>query len=1001
MLSKKFLTEYKKLNQEQKEAVEAIEGPVMVLAGPGTGKTQILAMRIANILAKTQINPSNILALTFTNSAVKEAKERLLEIIGPNAYQVQIYTFHAFCNEVISNFPEKFLLAKTINQLDELEQVFLVQKILKNNQFKFIKPLKSPYYYQKTIIDSIGELKQENISHEDFIAILKNEEKIFRQEDELSKAKKEELRKQLDKNKELAKIYALYQKTLAREGKYDYQDMILLVLGAFRKDGELLSHYQERFQYILVDEYQDTNTAQNEITKILASFHDSPNIFVVGDDEQSIFRFQGASMENILAFKKDYPSAKIIVLQNNYRSGQEILDASRSVIEQNKNQIYNRLKISKKLSSRQKFLSEIKLGEFSRGESENFFIAKEIQTLIKTKKISPSEIAVLFRQNRDAEELIEFLSKLDIPYQLEVGENVLDDPELHKLINFFMVLRASDAKENVPLLEVMHYPFFNLSILDIYKIVTAAGRKKKNIFEILCEPLKDLKLENEKAMRNFLELISECRKIVHANSFTHAFELIIDQTGYLQYLLSLKDDIRHLNRLQTLFKYIQALNTKHKDLNLEKFLERLALLEENNLPLKEEGICAEFEGVNLMTAHKAKGREFEVVFIIHLTDGHWGGNSRRTLIKLPAALLTSKKVVDENDEEERRLFYVSMTRAKRILYLTYAQNYGELESENLAVRSKFITELPPKFLKKIDSAPIEKKFDERLRLKFAHRKWEESRALNDFLKAILADFRLNPTALNSFLECPQRFFYDNILRVPKAKTFDQSFGTAVHSALEQFFKKYIIEAKLPPLSKLLDAFKDALNNEILPESDFFRAQKQGSEVLSKYYSAQRGVWQKKGMPIAAELNFNLHDVHFENIPITGRVDKVELMDSISKKVRIIDYKTSAPKSLNFILGKTKEQNTDLLYQAFFYKLLTECDPLFNWQVGEIVFDFISQSGFKQVAVPIEKNDYGDFKKLVKDAYQKIIKLDFPKEMRSCQKMNRTCSYLNICQDELE
>ncbi|MCL5407479.1 MAG: UvrD-helicase domain-containing protein [Patescibacteria group bacterium] len=1000
MNEKKFLAEYKKLNLQQKKAVDEIEGPVMVIAGPGTGKTQILAMRIANILRVAQVNPSNILCLTFTNSGVQAMKERLLEIIGPSAYQVQVYTFHAFCNEVINTFPEKFLLARTINQLDDLEQVFVIQKILDSCHFKFLKPLKSPYYYQKTIITTISQLKQENISPQKFITILKQEkESLVKEEKDLAKTQIEIRKNQLGKNKELAEIYKLYQNHLQKEGKYDYNDMILFVVSAFKTDPELLSYYQEKFHYILIDEYQDTNTAQNEITKLLASFYEIPNIFVVGDDEQSIFRFQGASMENILVFKENYPLAKIIVLKSNYRSGQKILDASRILIGQNKNQIFNRLKIPKKLKSQIKNIKgEIKVAEFSNGSNENFFIAKEILYLIKTKKAPFSEIAVLFRENRDSEELIDFLSKLNIPYQIENGENIFDDPEIKKLINFFKVLNTCDnPKDNEILFEIMHYPFFKIPPLDIYKIAVAASKHKKNIFTILTANLKSLNLEKEKKIKNFLKLILDCREIAHNNTFSSAFEIIINHSGYLDYLISL-EDIRHLNRLQTLFKYIQNLNLKQKDLNLKKFLEHLELLEDNQFTLKEEAISSQIQGVRLMTAHKSKGLEFDFVFLLHLTDGHWGQKTKRQLIKLPN-LLQIQKENDDNDEEERRLFYVSLTRARIAVYLTFAKQYGELESQTFTMPSKFISELPPETVEKIDTVKYERQFDERLKLKFQTKKWRQSKNLTDFLKAILVDFKLNPTAFNTFLECPQRFFYDNILRVPKAKDFNQSYGTAIHFALERFFKKYKQELIMPSKTKLIGWFKEGLKEEILIETDYKRALKQGSEVLKNYYDFYVQLWQERGVPLFLEFNFGFRNVHFGNIPITGRVDKIELIDSISNKVRLIDYKTSAPKSLNYLLGLTKEKNLSLFYQAYFYKLLAEVDSTFNWQVGEIVFDFISPQGFKQVVLPIEEKKYQEFKQLVQKIYQQITKLDFIPQQESCQKQGRICDYFNICQNQ--
>lgn len=1000
MKDKIFLAEYKKLNVEQKKAVDEIEGPVMVIAGPGTGKTQILAMRIAQILRKTQTNPTNILCMTFTNSGVQAVKERLLEIIGPPAYQVRVHTIHSFCNEIINTFPEKFLTAKIINQLDDLERIFLIQKILEEHHFEYLKPLKAPFYYQKAILNCISKLKQENISSENFKTTIHNRLKEFENNKRKIQAKNLKVKKDLYKNKELATIYHKYQKNLEDLGKYDYDDMILFVVKAFQTDEELLSHYQEQFQYILIDEYQDTNSAQNTVIEKIASFYDEPNLFVVGDDEQSIYRFQGASLENILLFKNLHSHVKIIFLKDNYRSGQKILDTSRELIRNNRRQLTGFLKIKKNLKSQKpKVAGEIYLGQFSSGAGENYFISQKIKELI-SKKVSPSEIAVLYRQNRDVKDLAELFSRLNIPYQLEMGENVLDDPEIGKFITILKALDCySDADINQDLLEILHYSFFNLSELDIYKVVVASRTMKKNLFDILSykRELKKLELEKPKQLEKFVDIFRRLLSIFYNNPFAIAFEKALSDTGFLMYLLSDKNSVNHLNRLQSLFEYIKILNTKEKKLNLKSFLEHLSLLEENELKIKEADLNATFSGVNLMTAHKSKGLEFDWVFIIRFVDKHWGNKNVRELIKLPPNLTSGQIADEENDEEERRLFYVTLTRAKKGVIITSAVKYGANDEEKFSIPSKFIGELPEKQLKIIETKAYEKEFEKRLKTVFTKRKWHPSKALNMFLKKLIFEFRLNPTALNTFLECPQRFFFDNLLRVPKAKDFSQSYGTAIHSALEMFFKKFQKDLKLPPKTYLLSEFKEGLNYEILSVEDLKRALKSGQKILSQYYDLKAEDWRKKGIPISAEYSFTSHDVHFGTIPITGIIDKIELIDSISNKVRIVDYKTSSPKSLNQIMGLTKEKDLSLFNQAYFYKLLADTDPLFRWQVGEIVFDFISGSGFEQVALKIDDRKYQEFKKLVEETYKKITHLDFPHEFKSCQKYNRTCDYQRICQ----
>ena len=1007
MISKKFLVEYNKLNPKQKEAVDTIEGPVMIIAGPGTGKTQIIAMRIANILAKAQVNPSNILALTFTNSGAYAMRKRLLDIVGPSSYAVSIDTFHSFCNEIINTFPEKFLTARHLNQLTDLEQILLVQKILDKNNFSYLKPFKSPYHYQKSILSSINKLKQENITPENFKEIITKEISSFDSIDDLYHEKgayKGEMKGQykvqlegLKRNQELAIIYTFYQKDLTDEGKYDYADMILFVLDAFKNDPDILSYYQEKYQYILVDEFQDTNSAQNEIVRLLGSFYDNPNIFVVGDDEQSIFRFQGASLENILSFSKTYSEAKIIVLKENYRSCQEILDLSRDLISQNKNQIFNRLKISKNLKSNIKNKGQIKLGEFSSCENENYFVAREIEELIK-KGTDPNEIAVLYKEHRDVEDLVEMLAKLNIPYRLEIGGNILEDEEIKKVLNILKVLDFR-APNDSTLFEIMHYPFFNVLPLDIFRITRHASEKYKKVLDIISGNLKPLGLKKPRSVQKFFETLLDLENFSKNNTFTSTFEHIINSTGYLDYLLKLPDSVHHLNRLQILFTEIKKLNVHQKSLNTKIFLKYLDDLADNDLVIKDTEMDGNFSGVNLMTAHKAKGLEFENVFLIKLIDKHWGNKTKRELIKLPSGILSIQKGTDDlNNEEERRLFYVGLTRAKKNIYLTYATNYGEADMSRLAIPSKFITELPSKNLIKLDTAKLEKNFAHKLELSFSEKIWHPGKELKEFIKSIIEKFSLSSTSFNSYLICPKQFFFDHIIRVPKAKDFNQSYGTAVHKALENLFLIHKRDGKIPSKLNFINFFTKALDDEILTPAEYDRAKHDGAEVLEKYYEYYKDEITKKGPPISCEYNFKSHNVHFGTVPITGKIDKIEMIDSVANTVRIVDYKTSKPKTVNELLGQTKNADKSYIYQAFFYKLLGEIDPLFKWKIKEIEFDFIQpdKDKFKKVKIPIDEKEYQKFKELITKTYSDITKMDFSSNKKACAGKYGPCEYSSLC-----
>ena len=987
MISKKFQIEYDKLNPKQKEAVEAVEGPVMVIAGPGTGKTQIIAMRIANILLKTQVNASNILCLTFTNSGTYAMRKRLLDIIGKSSYLVTVNTFHAFCNEVILTFPEKFITARYLNQLTDLEQILIIQNILDKNDYKLIKPFKSPYYYQKAILDTIHKLKQENISADDSSKIIKNDTKAIGHDNRELSAKDKAQLASLAKCLEVAEVYKKYQKRLSDDGKYDYADMILFVIDALKKDADILSHYQEKYQYILVDEYQDTNTAQNDIVKLLGGFYDNPNIFAVGDDEQSIYRFQGASLENILNFKTNYPQAQIIILEKNYRSGQNILDVSRSLIQNNHQQIENVLKVKKSLKSARDITSHIYLDIFPSGEDETYFITDRIKQLIK-QGTDPSEIAVIYKENRDAEEIVSTLNYLKIPYHLEAGDNVLSDPEIQKLIN---ILKVLDYKNPPPelLFEIMHYKIFKISELEIFKLVHER-RRGQTIIDAISK-------SKSKKIQNLFRIILECGREAAGNTFATSFRFILNRTGFLENLLKRKDSVHHLNRLNILYGEIKKVNLHDQKLNIARFLNYIEELNENNIIIPDREVDADFRGVNLLTAHRAKGLEFEHVFIIKLIDGHWGNKNKRELIKLPANLLhQTTNTTDNALEEERRLFYVALTRAKRNVYLSYAENYGDDGPSKESIPSMFVSELPSNLIEQVNNNP-EHNLDKILKMKFAEVSWTPNANLKKYLTKITEDFKISATSFNSYLNCPQQFFLDHILRVPKAKDFYQSYGTAVHKALENLFLVYMRDGALPTKKTFINFYVAALDEEILTSEEYQRARTNGSEILNQYYDFYTDDFKKHGTPLACEYSFAHHNVKYGNIPITGKIDKIDLIDRVSNAVRITDYKTSKPKTLNELMGNTKNADLSYLHQAFFYKLLSESDPTFRWTIKEFVFDFISpeKDKFKRVIIPIEPKEYEKFKELLAKTYTEIKKLKYAKNFKVCKK-GFECDYINFC-----
>ncbi|MDZ4229345.1 MAG: ATP-dependent helicase, partial [Patescibacteria group bacterium] len=597
----------------------------------------------ANILKKTDTDPSSILALTFTESGAKAMKERLIRTIGETAYYVNIMTFHAFCSSVIQEFPDHFAVSLATEPLADLERVEIFHHILDKHDFDYLKPVNQPYYYTSALVRSIQELKREAVTVEKLKSLIKGD---------------------ADKKlPELLKTYTAYQKAIAERGRYDFEDMINFVAQAFNSDTNLLRTYQERLQYFLIDEYQDTNSSQNQVVNLLASYWGkAANVFVVGDPNQSIYRFQGASLENALEFTKAYPRAKIIALEQNYRSHQLILDAGHDLIQKNRLKIEDIVKSAKAKLKAQPGLkpSQLTVAKLPSETVEAYWVGQKIKTFID-QGVKPENISVLYRHNQDAPGLADMLVKLGIPVEIEGGGNVLQDPVINQLLVLFKAIDLSVQNlEDLDLFTLMHYPWFKLDPLEILKLARAASKSKQSITDLILAG---------QAGERFIEFINQLAKWQQADSrlsFSRWFEILIKESGFLDWVLSRRDSVSLLNRLSSLFSEIKRLNAGDHQLNLHKFLQALELMTSNRLTISEQDLDIKAQAVSISTAHKAKGKEWEHVFIIKAIDGKWGNNQTRELIKLPLAILTNSDLSKkEKNEDERRLFYVALTRAKK------------------------------------------------------------------------------------------------------------------------------------------------------------------------------------------------------------------------------------------------------------------------------------------------------------------------------------------------
>ena len=1004
---------YRNLNPSQRLAVDTIEGPVLVIAGPGTGKTQVLTARIANILLKTDVPSTAVLALTFTDSGVKAMRERLISLIGPEAYYVNIYTFHAFCSDVIKDNPDKFVTREELEPLTQLERIQIFREILDEADFEIIKPYGSRYFYIRSLIKNIQDLKREGVGPDELENAL---EKIKNLETDTKSEEFDE--RDIKKNEELIKVYKVYQEKIAKKSRYDFEDMINLVVKAFSDDETILRRYQERFQYILLDEFQDTNTPQNKVVALLSSFWgQAANVFAVGDDEQSIYRFQGASLENILYFKKLYPQTEVITLKDNYRSSQSILNTAYNLIGHNEVRLSNYIKgVERQLVSVSDSKGEnVKVGHFSSGVTESFFVASKIKELVE-KGVPPSAIAVIYRNNSDAAAFSDMISRLGVPYELTGGEDILKDYDLGKLLKIFgVILKIRKKEEDLDLFTLFNFDFlakkFGLDYLDTLKLSRFASDLKINFWESLNHPdiLKKSTVKNANAFKILLESLNRWSGYSFNYSFTEFFEKVTQESGYLDWVLSLPDSVEKLNRLNSLFAQVKRLSLTDHSLSLEKFFEDLSILIESNIALIEEDLDIKTEAVSLTTAHGAKGLEFDYVFIVMCLDGKFGNNKVRELIKLPPNILDVLESAEtsqlrenkERNEDERRLFYVALTRAKKEVFISYADSYLTENSKKEAVPSMFISEIDESLKDSINVRDCEMKVKEILYdiLKPA-KDTRVSLEEKEFLKTVFADFRLSATALNTYLECPYKFKLNNLLRTPRAKNPSLCLGSAVHKALEIFMRNFLLSGVLPASQYLIDHFESALNGEILTEKDRRELLKKGKKILKAYLDYYKDTIIK---PLAVEkfFGYGFSKVYLDDIPLTGKIDKIERLEGYPEKgrlaVKVIDYKTdSKPKSRNYIEGKTEEGDLNYKRQLIFYKMLADLDRSFNYEVVESELDFIvaDNGKFSKASFTITPEEVGQLKETIRMVMGKLHHFEFPRtsEYRFCSR----CDFKSHC-----
>jgi DNA helicase II / ATP-dependent DNA helicase PcrA len=1003
-------------NLEQQECIQTINGPVMVLAGPGTGKTTTIIKRIEYMLGMG-VNPEKILALTFSDAAATEMKVRLLDQVGIKASSVLISTYHAFCSDLISLNTLQFEVIDDYNVIDELNKYRLMQGIIDDFKPRNLIPNRqNRYFYIPYLLNAVHDIKLNRITKQKYfdtiengdtwkldIARLKEEHKVHEQLKAAGKRNRlvgitkeiESLELKIKKAIEIWEVFERYNKKLYQYSYIDFDDMINFVLDAFEEDHLFLDRVRTNFDYILVDEYQDTNHSQNELIFKLASTSPDANIFVVGDDDQIVYAFQGAQIDNLERFLRNYPTAKVICLKENNRSTQQILDFSYEIISQDCSRLENNLnftqyEISKKLLAANKNIlnvnTEVELHSFADTIQENNYIVEEIENLIaKNPDIELSEIAILARKNSELDNFANLLKAKGISYQLCRQKDIFS---LKPSILVYLYLKALENNEmySMGLFSLVAHPPFSFSTEDYMFLLTEYRKYNEDFITLIRKNLKKHSWKNIENIEKFINDFDELKASINDDSLSNLIINMINITGMLGYFASKED--RRFENIASLKKMIDEVKNFEKitkPATLTMLLSYLDSAVSNNLSLEIDNNGFIENAVQLVTVHKSKGREFSYVFMTNLLAKNWEKRRSSQNLTLPIV-----KPEFSTDSEMARLLFVGCSRAKHTLILTYSNMVNGKTTE----LSRFIA-------RAIDNGLPVKKFNHEM---------DNEDYLNEMIKQyiisplyqkkdFLVDLRarakkhiMSPSSLYLYNACPRQFLYAYIYRIPQAEVVNSSlsFGTAMHNALEKYIKQALKQSSYPDREKLIKYYQQSMEKVAFPSvQDRDIRLNQGINVLASFYARLTSVPIKNIKGI--EVNIDL--IPIENHFIKGKIDRIDQREGLAYEV--IDYKTGNAKYKNQIL-KDDGSHYHYFEQLCFYKLLFELkNDGTRVTDGKILF---LEEPEKSVGVELISSDRDGIQEKILSTFDKITNLEFTgvDEMYHQADACKTCVYKFLC-----
>lgn len=902
----------KNLNRKQKEAVTTTEGPLLVIAGAGTGKTTVITHRIAHIIEKKLAKPAEILALTFTEKAAGEMEERV-DILVPYGYiDTWISTFHAFGNRVLQENAIDLGLPPDFRVMTHPQQVLFFQQNLFAFDLSYYRPLSNPTKFIEAILSFISRCKDEDIIPEQYLKYI---EKLKRVSNSKAQMSKEEWKTEVKRQQELANAYKKYEELKASAGFLDFGDLVVGTLRLFRDRPRVLKEYQDRFQYILVDEYQDTNWAQNELVKLLAS--SKKNICVVADDDQSIYRFRGAAISNVLEFKKTYPKAKIVTLSENYRSTQPLLDSAYRLIRHNDpDRLEVREKINKKLVSTRKEKGILPQELYADTLSEEAdLVAKEIERLTRKGKSGSvrglktyeyKDTAILVRANSQADSFLRALNMKGIPHKFVGSSGLYKQGEVRLLISALNSIANFD--DSLSLYNLSSSEIYQLPIADAIVCMDRAKRKNmslRKVFEKVIDGGSELELSKEgraiiEKIIEDLDFASELSQKENAGRVLYDFLKRTDYLSRLEREGGAEAEIK-IQNIARFFDKIKEFVDLVQNESARAFIDYLETMRGAGDDPATVEFDPDLDAVNVMTVHSAKGLEFPVVFMVNLVAERFPSRDRSDPISIPDDLIKETLPAGSfHMQEERRLFYVGMTRAMDRLYFSWARDTG----------GKRVKKVSPFVLEALDKTISEA---ELVKLSAVQKIEQFAPIEAKSYKLPTADqkiVKLTQGSIDDYETCAYKYRYAHVLRLPILRHHAVVYGFALHAAIADFYR-----AKMQGRALSLPQLFEVLENTWVTEG-FLSAEheekrlSQAKKVLKSFYNREK---DSKDVPTYVEekIRFSVGDVL-----VTGRFDRVDVNGG---KVRIIDFKSTENRSEEQLTKDAKESVQLRTYALGYYK----------------------------------------------------------------------------------